>query len=520
MAVGKALTTHMSLFAALGLVFSESGCCDKRSPAGSAVQSPGQAEETTVGARLDPVEDGGPALSAGDVGALESQATDVDEEPPTANRTVIMVVDTLRADRVGCYGYDDYPTTPEIDRLAGQGILFERFYAAAPWTVPSFGALFTGLPPSIHKAGYRLGKGARGTKRILGVNVTPMSRRVPTIGEMLGDTKSAAIVTNSFLHPAMGFARGFDHYDHKNAGITKSRRADETTSAAVKWLERHKDENFFLLVHYFDPHMGYDPPDEYLPVFAPGPSGRFSKPFLDHSSARKGRLNPTDEEKAFIIGLYNAEVRFVDDQIGELIASMDRLGMLDDTWIVVTSDHGEEHFDHGSFDHGHRYEDEVTRVPLIIRAPGGKWRAGTRIPYSSRQVDLVPTILEWMSVEVPAYMTGHSLTAMMTGEETSHRPVYMEYNLFWKQQRAIYDGRYKLIQDVIGSRRYMYDLEEDPLEQHRITGKKPMIMALENQAVAIRKGMYQLSKAFKEKSVRVKLPADVEEALRSLGYVK
>jgi arylsulfatase A-like enzyme len=433
---------------------------------------------------------------------------------------VLIVVDTLRADRLGCYGYKEQPTTPTMDRLASEGILFEDFHAASPWTGASFGSILTGVSPTVHGAGKRARKGSRSAKSILGVRSTPLSYKVPTVPQMLPNIVSAAVVTNSFLHPKMGFARGFDHYDHQNARLSASRRADATTKAATNWLSNNRKDRFFLMVHYFDPHISYDPPQKYAARFASGPSGRLKAPFTDHARARDGTLKPTADEQRFIRGLYNGEVRFVDDQIGELVRAMDGLKMLDDTWLVVTADHGEEQFDHGSFDHGHRYEEEVTRVPLIIRAPGGKWRAGTRVSHSARHIDIAPTIMEWFGEKPAPHMSGRSLMPLITGAEQEHRPAYTEFNIYWAERCALYDGRYKLIRGVYNKHGWMYDLQEDPREYKRLGSDHPQYERLEEQLLAVRKRLDELAKSTLKDHEAVRLPPEVEESLRSLGYIE
>ena len=461
--------------------------------------------------------------AADDGGARVESPEPAEPEVPEGRRVVLFVVDTLRADRLGCYGYEEQETTPTMDRLAEEGGLFEKFHAASPWTGASFASILTGVAPAVHRAGKRLPSKSKEGESFLGVRVTPITKKVATLSEMLGETTSAAIVTNAFLHPSLGFARGFDHYDHEVAGLYKARRADEVTSAAIEWLRGHKDESFFLMVHYFDPHISYDPPPEYRKRFAEPPSGRIGVPFADHAAARSGELDPSENEKRFIRGLYNGEVRFVDDQIGRMLEEMDELGMLDDSWIALTADHGEEQFDHGSFDHGHRYEDEVTRVPLLIRAPGGKWKAGERVSWSARHVDIAPTFLDWLGVEPHPQLAGESLMPLIAGEEERHRPAYMEFNIYWKARRALFDGRYKLIRDVEGERGYMYDLEKDPGEQQRLEKDHSRYAELDAQLSALVSALDERARELRSGDAgqeAVELSEDVSGALRALGYLE
>ncbi len=437
---------------------------------------------------------------------------------PKADKMVMVVVDALRADRLGCYGFDK-PTTPTIDGLAKEGILFEKLYAASPWTAPSFGSLFTGVSPTVHGAGGMLSKGsARGTS-LMGVTVSGIRKNLPTLPEMLPDNvRKGAIVTNAFVSSDLGFHKGFDDFDHRNASIHRYRQADEVTKQAITWLKAHKDGPFFLLIHYFDPHMKYGPPEKYVSMFAPKKPPRISVPFTDHDAAREGTLNPSDEEKDFIKGLYNGEVRFVDDQMGILKEAMEEMALLDNTWLLVTSDHGEEQFEHGSFEHGHAYEDEVTRVPLILRAPKGKWRAGTRVAASVRHVDILPTVVELFHQPLKPHFEGTSLIPLIVGDDTKDRVAYMEFNLFHGQQCAMFDGRNKIVWDTRRKRGFFYDLTIDPGETTRMDSSHPLYGDLLKALKAKRDVLKKASKG--KKANKVQLSTEATKALRSLGYVE
>jgi arylsulfatase A-like enzyme len=431
---------------------------------------------------------------------------------------VLVVVDTLRADRLGCYGHDR-ETTPTIDRLAREGVLFERLHASSPWTAPSFGTLLTGMSPTVHRAGadprFEAEAGAGDAEQ---VSVAALTDDLPTLGELLEERRTHAIVTNTFLNPGGGYGRGFDGYDWEQDTPHSIRRADEAVAEAIDWLSGLGDEPFFLLLHLFDPHMNYDPPPAYEHAFAPGPVGRLSAPFTQVEQARSGALDPTAEERAFIEGLYAGEVRFVDDQIGLLVAAMRRMGLLDATWLVVTSDHGEEHFDHGGFEHGHRYEEEVTRVPLVVRAPGGAWRAGTRVAASVAYVDLLPTILDLLDEQAPPHLEGESLVAWMTGRRDEHRPAFMEFNLYGEQRVAVFDGRWKLVMYVDRDEGRLYDLEEDPLETTRLGPDHPRFSALREILARHRLALREAAEAT---SIRhQELTPDMVEALKMLGYIR
>jgi hypothetical protein len=179
--------------------------------------------------------------------------------PPRADKMLLIVVDTLRADRLGAYGYDK-PTTPTMNALASEGVRFESLRAASPWTAPSFGALYTGVSPTVHGAGAMLAKGSQKGHDVLGVTVGGIRRDLPTLAELMPEEMvTAGFVTNSFMSESLGMARGFDHYDQRNNSVHRYRKADDVTDRALKWLDANSDKPFFMLLHYIDPHMGYGP---------------------------------------------------------------------------------------------------------------------------------------------------------------------------------------------------------------------------------------------------------------------
>jgi arylsulfatase A-like enzyme len=450
--------------------------------------------------------------------ATPPQPTPESPAPPLANKMILVVIDTLRADRLGCYGFPQ-ATSPTIDALAEEGILFETLHAASPWTAPAFGSLFTGVSPTVHGAGQMLIKGTKGGTRLMGVTVGGIRTALPTLPEMLPpEVATGAFVTNAFLSEKLGFARGFDDYDQRNASIYRYRTADDITRQAIAWLQTHKDDPFFLLVHYFDPHMKYDPPAQYVKQFASDKPRRLSAPFVDHNAARDGSLKPTEQEKRFIRGLYNGEIRFVDDQIALLKTAMEEMGLLDSTWLIITSDHGEEQFEHGSFEHGHAYEEEVTRVPLIVRAPGGEWKPGLRIPTSVRHVDIPPTLLALYGQSSHPHFEGQSLLPLILGGPAEHRVAFMEFNLFHGQQVALFDGRYKFVWDTRKEKGFYYDLQQDPGETTRLGKDQPHFAALFEKLTAKRR---QLDKVARNKPANpAKMDDETVKALQSLGYLE
>jgi arylsulfatase A-like enzyme len=441
-------------------------------------------------------------------------------EPPEADKVVLVVIDALRADALGCYGYPR-PVSPSIDRLAAESAVFDTFHASAPWTLPSFASILTGVSPQVSKVRVSGGEDLRklpGKKK--GRRITVIHRQLPTLAELLPGVSTYAIVNNNFLHEQHGFGRGFGTYDFERAGFASYRQADETVKRALDWLGKNRQGPLFALIHLFDPHVPYYPPEKYRRRFGLGEKGRMRpRDYYQFRKIRDEKLVPTFAEKSYLRGLYDGEVRFSDDSVGELVEGMRRIGLLDSAWLVITADHGEEFWEHGGFEHGHRYEEELTRVPLLIRAPGGRWGAGRRVALSARHVDIAPTVLEWLDVERPAHLEGRSLLPMISGEEDGHRPAYMEHKLRGKLEVAWFDGRYKLIWWSGEHRDRLYDLLEDPGERRSLGEDHPMYRPLRKALIGYRRSLDAAGEALGEdEAPEVEIDEDLKEAMEKLGY--
>ena len=447
---------------------------------------------------------------------------------PKADNLLLIVIDTLRADRLGCYGYKDQPTTPALDAIAAQSIIFDRFYTASPWTAPAFGTLLTGVSPLLHKTGWWLKDPEKGSVLIGNVNLYSLNSRLYTLAELLNTRVSATFASNPFLDPKLGFARGVDHYDQ----TPEHRRADVVTSQALTWLKNNGDQKFFVMLHYMDTHTPYDPLPEYKKQFTKNiDPGRIKAPFAP-SQSEALKLHPSKNELQYIKSLYNAELRFVDDEIKRLFETIDKQGLLDNTWIVITADHGEEQWDHGDFNHGFQYENEVTRVPLIIRAPKGKWGAKKRVPYSVPMKDLLPTFLSWFNIAPPKYIEGKNIMPVITGKEKNDRPCYMEFQLYRKQKYAYFNGRYKIIKPETGPGEYMYDLLKDPEEQHKITKHTAEYKKISKEIREYQRARLTLMNKINNGLLEAKTELDSDEqnndalsnetvkSLKALGYIK
>jgi choline-sulfatase len=321
----------------------------------------------------------------------------------TARLNVLVIgVDTLRPDHLGCYGYSR-PTSPNIDGLASEGVLCERTVSQAPWTLPSFATVFTSLYPSQHGA-VRLSNGLRDS--------------VPTLAEILKQHgyRTGAVINAPTLKPATRVNRGFDHY---SALRLDERLADGTTRDALEWIDESGGP-FFMFAHYFDPHRPYAPPPPFHRKYDPDYCGPIGDSFdLEGFSLVKSEMSRqmevlTAEDWAHIVALYDGEITFADREIGTLLSGLASRGLRRNTLIVFLSDHGEEFFEHHCYGHGHSLYDELIKVPLIFSLPG-ILPADVRITRQVRLVDVAPTILDLLGLDSDACFEGVSLKPLMDG---------------------------------------------------------------------------------------------------------
>ncbi len=386
---------------------------------------------------------------------------------------IIIGLDTLRPDHLGAYGYER-ETSTNIDRLAADGVLFENVISQAPWTHPSFGTVFTSLYPTQH------GATTVGTR---------MSTEFPTLASLLGDHGyyTGAIVNAPSLSPEFGVGRGFDHYDFLRPWSERS--ADQVTELALAWIDVHKDQPFFLFVHYFDPHLPYAPPVPYDSLFDPDYAGPLGDSFnIGAAAARRddrvvGYGSLPEADKKHIAALYDGEIAFADKAVGALVDGIDRRGLRNRTLLIFLSDHGEELFDHGGLDHGHSLFDELIRVPLIISLPG-TIPEKSRVSEYVRLLDVMPTVLDMLGLRQPTHLEGVSLKNFLTGAVRPRpdgvgllRPAicYAEALRHRMTVKSLTAYPWKLIYDMRTHERLLFNLETDPREQQVLDarGERP-----------------------------------------------
>jgi arylsulfatase A-like enzyme len=431
-------------------------------------------------------------------------------EQATRPSIVLLVVDTLRADHLGAYGYAR-PTSPRIDALAARGAVFERALAPSSWTVPSVASLLTGEIPSRHGAG---------AKRSGGDFVRHEGRKVfqvpdPGLSLLAEELRgagyaTAAVVANPFLSPALELDRGFDHYVY----LGDAPRAPAVLEEGLRWLDATETRPVFLYLHFFDPHMPYEAGPELAGRFTGPLDTPFALPVERVRDLRSRAGSMSEAERAFVVAAYDEEIAFVDREIGRLLDALDERGLLAGSLVVVTSDHGEELFDHGGFEHGHTLYQELLHVPLVLAGPS---IAPQRLEQPVSLVDLAPTLRERAGLAAGPPGPGVSLWPLLRGEESlAPRDLVAEGVLYGPPQQALVRWPRKLILDA-GRESRLYDLERDPAEERPLDGASAaQARALEE---ALRARLDAAAGAYQPAPEAVLSPL-TRSRLRALGYVE
>ncbi len=354
------------------------------------------------------------------------------------SNVLLVIVDTMRSDHLGCYGYAR-PTTPHIDSLARSGTRWARVQAQCPWTLPAIATIMTGMGDRTHRAG--MWDGAF-------YGIDPALPFLPHLMNQ-GGFQTAAFFNVLFLDASFGFNRGFDHFDCiGSAEASNLRDAEATTDAALDWLSTAGDSGtpFLMVVHYYDPHLTYDPPEEYAELFIDHAyDGAFGPSWGSKTDVALVNDDSTGIDSAGVanlVGLYDGEIAFTDDQIGRLLAGLGSCGLSANTLVVVTADHGEEFLDHGGLGHGHTLYQELLSIPLIMSGPGVP--QGIVDSTLVGQIDITPTILAFSGLDIPGAMEGMDILAgpgedrillsdllMTTGGRVTARR--MDQKLHWVQ---------------------------------------------------------------------------------------
>jgi arylsulfatase A-like enzyme len=434
-------------------------------------------------------------------------------EPPTV---VVFLLDTVRRDAVGCYGYS-LNTTPNIDAVAADGVRFDRVVSTSGWTLPAVASLMTGTWPTVH--------GAMGR----GVWLTPIRPELPMAAEILKGAGFATVglANAAFVSPMVGMDRGFDVFDHRFTYNWDTRKADETIDAAIGELHKHRSEPCFYFIHLFDAHLDYDAPAEYTDRFTGGrhqpPTPLSLEAVLTLQTGPDGRQPPSADDIHYVRATYDAEVAFADANVGRFVDELKKLGLYDRSTIVITSDHGEEFWDHGGFEHGHTLHDELVLVPLVIKPPSEVAAAGRVVTPQVRLLDVMPTVFDILSVPMPASFEGKSLMPYIRGEVDRDLEALSESTLYGPEFVSLRGTRYAYILQMDGDdagKGELFDWRKDPHETTNLAGDMPEV-ALELRTELLR--MYN-ENAARAKNMSKPRPVDLSPArirqLRSLGYIR
>jgi arylsulfatase A-like enzyme len=383
---------------------------------------------------------------------------------PVGANVLLIGIDTLRADHLGCYGYPR-PTSPRIDALCEEAVVFETAISQSPWTLPAFASIFTGVIPSSHRAGegkvaaISLLTQARARFTALHPSRETLATRLRRAG-----WRTASFVSNSFVGPDFGLTRGFQDF-------VETETSDTVVKAALAWLEQHARERFFLFLHIIDPHQPYSPPRaDAAPFIDPAYNGPLG---LSYPATLLGGAQ-TEADRRRVIDLYDGEVRFVDRLVGRVLDALGRLGVKEQTLIVVTSDHGEGLFEHGHLGHGQTLYDELLHVPLIVRFPGRTPKG--RVSAQVRTLDIAPTVLDAIGITPPSHLDGVSLMPLARGDGGGDLLAFAEYLASGVEQKALRERDRKLVFTPSTREKLFFDLRADPDESRSIAPERREIV--------------------------------------------
>jgi arylsulfatase A-like enzyme len=404
----------------------------------------------------------------------------------SSTNIIIYMTDAMRADHLGCYGYDR-PTSPRIDAFAAEAMLFENAIAQAPWTSSSVSSMLTGVYPNTH-------------------HVTQPQHALPaslaTMGEILNDAgfMTAAFITNALAGEDFGLARGFTKHrllkasEHRLLKASVDRRSvhelsDRVNEEVFSWLDGREDDGrpLFLYVHTTDTHAPYTPPLE------------FARKFLDAKMLRDldmpegtplvavPKNPPARPSVEVLIGLYDAEIAFNDHNFGKFLAGLRDRGLYNDSLIIFLSDHGEEFYEHGGWQHMKALYAESLNIPFIVKLPGATPSRRGRAGVLAQQVDVLPTVLTFLGLDIPPQAEGRDLIAALDRSDGG-RPA-RGFSYFDRRSRkgvSVVDGDWKMIQvrpQALSEYRHkplpppeLYNITRDPGEKVDVVADHPEVL--------------------------------------------
>ena len=444
---------------------------------------------------------------------------------------LLITVDALRPDHLGTYGYQR-PTSPVIDSLAARATLFEHCIAQANCTELSMGALFTSLYPSMHAV------------RREGHIASRLPEGIETLAEVMRDAglQTVGLMSNPYLKREWGLTQGFDGVDEfhdsyldlmpmrymlrlglvptpKRIPGTQIPRAEVVVDRAIDFLAQAHERPFFLFVHFMDVHHPYFPPHPYQDAFrSPGASETLPERLWTKRWSVFNMLPDNPDALARsdllrVIDLYDGAIRYVDDQLGRLLGELDRLGLAENTLVILSADHGDEFLEHGDIFHKSPFlYDELVHVPLVIRSP--EIKNARRVDRIVRHIDLMPTAMEVFDLPTGKSLQGQSLMPLLTGlEEWSPVAAFSQSYQFI----AMRTPGHKLMYDLANSRGYCFDLLADPNETQNLYGDSVQVTCDSMEVVLME--FFRKVSVSSQGTVGEELDPRTQRVLKSLGYI-
>lgn len=405
---------------------------------------------------------------------------------------VLVSIDTLRADHLGCYGYAP-PTSPAIDVFSASAVTFTQAIAQAPSTLHSHASMLTSLLPQHHRASW----GAR----------TPLPAEALTLAEVLhaAGYATAAFTGGGQMDRLFGLDQGFDSYDQPDSATFAA-----TVEAATPWLRRHAAERFFLFLHSYEPHHPYRPQARFLEAVGDDYGGSLPDAIsLDLlRQINSGQVTIDEADLQHIVAAYDAEIRSVDEGFGALVQTLRDLELWERTMVIFTSDHGEEFGERDKVGwHSHSLYDELLRVPLLIKFPRDTFM-GTRVDRQVRSLDIPPTVLGTLGIRAPSQFAGIDLAAFLRGAPPPPLLAISRRDQATRELSAIRSEEWKLQPGLL------FHLAEDPAEHWAVLN--PTVEAELQQALAVQLGQRDGLRPAEQ----VVPPGATLEELKALGYLQ
>ena len=430
-------------------------------------------------------------------------------------KVILISIDTLRANHLGCYGYDR-STSPNIDNFVKDSVLFKNVYAQSSWTLPSHLSMLFSLNSASHQVYFKNQK---------------IDNSFPSLASFLRDNGfvTYAFTGGGYVSSVFGFSKGFDWYGEPIGGpyaFLVKNEAEKLFEYTADWLKKNKDKSFFLFLHTFQTHGPYFCPPPWNEAFLNN-KAKWKKIHCRMFLESKGRDYKFNcDEINNIISLYDGEIKYTDEMlIRPLITLLKELKIYDNTILVITSDHGEEFNDHGGWEHGRTLYDELIRVPLIIKFPHSAFK-GKKVEAKSRLIDIMPTLLEATSTKYEKHkLDGKSLMELISGKEKKDRTFISDlaYKNVDDPCPALVATNRSDLKFIINKSKNgikkieIFNLQKDPIEKNNIFRNERKLAKKVTKNLDL---YYKKKQKIKRQKETVVLDEKLKERLRALGYIK